>query len=495
MSELNFEDNRYSKTLINFFSDFELERKQSDITLFDYLKKKEVLFKPKDAPKKSKEKIEELRVDDRSPFIVIGIAIATGVLLLAAGVSLIFIFPDAGIVGAIFVVLMLISFYLIYTGIRNALTNIIIFNDRLLFRRPLWRQKIRWREVVSVELYWKEVITKQKNFWGFYKETGRETVGVIMEFCSFKRCKKLDLQTFGIHDGGSVVTRILQYLRFYNPDAIIPEDFVKILEHPDYQLPGMSRQQLINHNIKLSYQLLAKNPGKALELAFGILILDDKNPDGWKLAALLLSEIFPVESFQFFDKAFDYYPDDPELSFAKGLTYEKLENKEKATELYLKTLERDPGHIQAITNYKKLTGEEPPVSSKFEFDYELTISKPVSITKEDISVLEDLISYEKKIPISDLITWSSWEKEKVIKIATIHLGFIVDGEDLVKDAVESKRRLNIIRIRSILSDKKEVDIEDIEALTKLPREDIIAIAENDLDYIFKKGKIKQKKKK
>ncbi|MHA1501912.1 MAG: tetratricopeptide repeat protein [Candidatus Heimdallarchaeota archaeon] len=517
MSKYDFENLQLSNDLSNFLKDFMKEKTRTGITLLEYFKVKGILFKPKTIPEESKVKIEQLRANEFNPILVTVLSIVFGLGVIVGAGALIFSFISDDDLGMpLFFLAFIGGISIIYFGLRSALTNVIIFNDRLLFRKPLRRYKVFWHEIQRVNLKEKEKVTKSKNFWGTWKETGRETVGMIMEITLVNNSvKNLDLEAYGVHSGAPLVTRILQYMLFYNPNVIIPNELRKILQHPGMQLPGISKAQQIIKNINLSNQYFSSNPGKALELAFSIIIEDEVNPYGWKLAALLLCLIMPDEAFPFLDVAFSILPNDPDLYNAKGRAYEVLEGYDTASEMYLAALKANPHHTQAFENYKRITGEDPPIAKQThrqrtqkasKQSSQLTSSinsyvepeapkpKNIVVKRGDINEIKKLIG-EEKAEISNLVTLSGMPKDKVIKIATKHLGFVENGALLVKDIEESQYRLNIERIQQIIGNKKEVDIEYIEVLTKLPQVEIIVIVENELGFIYKNGKIKQKKKK
>ncbi len=84
-------------------------------------------------------------------------------------------------------------------------------------------------------------------------------------------------------------------------------------------------------------------------------------------------------------------------------------------------------------------------------------------------------------------------REKVIKIASLHLGMKVKDNKLVKieELQVSDDRATLERIKYLIGNETEVYLDYLIVIANLPKEQIIKIVTQDLGYIIKDDKVIQ----
>ncbi len=84
-------------------------------------------------------------------------------------------------------------------------------------------------------------------------------------------------------------------------------------------------------------------------------------------------------------------------------------------------------------------------------------------------------------------------REKVIKIASLHLGMNVKDNKLVKieELQVSDDRATLERIKYLIGNKIAVYLDYLIVITNLPKEQIIKIVTQDIGYIIKDDKVIQ----
>ncbi|MGC9778418.1 MAG: hypothetical protein HZR80_04190 [Candidatus Heimdallarchaeota archaeon] len=84
-------------------------------------------------------------------------------------------------------------------------------------------------------------------------------------------------------------------------------------------------------------------------------------------------------------------------------------------------------------------------------------------------------------------------REKVIKIASLHLGMKVKDNKLVKieELQVSDDRATLERIKYLIGNETEAYLDYLIVIANLPKEQIIKIVTQDLGYIIKDDKVIQ----
>ncbi len=476
MQKSRFRQLDLSEDVTEFFDDFELEKVSSGISLLEFFQLKGILFNPSKI-EDSEEKIEELRVTGNpKQTIIMSLVCGLGVIVLGIIIAAVIAIEDFAIV--VVMLGFLIGATIIFFGIRNALTNVIVYSDRLVFRKLLGGAKVYWHEIRSIDVRSKVQITKQKNFWGVYKETGRKTVGVILDIYMVDKKVSLDLEAYGLQSGQYILKKIFDYMIYFNPKI---------------QFPSRDDRNQIQQAITNAYAQINSNPSKAFELAIGLLVLDDRDPNIWKILALLITNIMPEEAFPFIETALSLVPKDADLWNAKGLVYEHLGGNDLALEAYGQAIAIEPRHTFADNNLRRLTGQDPiPNIQPIQFvmptsevhSMEALPKIEIKVTVKDIKQIEKIIGKQDRISVAHLIKLTGLYKSKIIKIATEHLHFILEGDVLVKDpeALIKEQKVKVERVKHIIESQKDVPLGYLEIVLKLPRDVIIDIVKNELGY-------------
>ena len=341
MNETKYKTLSLPLKIRKLFDEFVFVREESGISLLDFFKRRGIIYDPHFTTKLDEDKkiLEEFRASSSPRSTLIWTIVCGLGLILGVGfISFRFMNPDSDWTYLVFAMGFFGGIGIIVFGLRQALTRIIIYTDKLVFMRPLSTRRISWREIVKVDIRKKEIVTKQKRMIIGYKEINRRDAGFILDIYLPNEVKSLDLETYGMESGSILLKKLFEYM---------------ILLAPQAKIPGLIDREETNNLISKAFQMMNKDIGMAFELGLDALIADDKNPFVWKLIAIILVSIMPDESFLFLDVALELNPKDPDLWNSRGLAYEQLDSNEKAIEAFQYAYSIQPTHSFARNNLQR----------------------------------------------------------------------------------------------------------------------------------------------
>ncbi|NHJ84535.1 MAG: hypothetical protein FK734_03685 [Asgard group archaeon] len=427
MSYTNPKDYNLSKTLQDFLSDFEIAKKNSDISFLQYLREREILYNPIASQKESVEKIIDIGM---------------------------FILPTS------------------------------IYTDRFIIKKFLGQIKIFWRDIKRVSFRTNIVKRTVRGPLGgkHTKEFPAYFVDFILVDNSIINVDLNDLNGIGSVNKAEIIKQVIFYLRQFNPKA---------------KITGMRESFEHGEVIDEIYRALETNYGHALELSIDFLAKNEKNVEAWKLITLALLNFMPSEALLFINTALSMNSNDPDILVVLGEVHESLNNKESAIDVYKKALIIEPNHTKAKKRYHILTDKKPE-SSQEKHDDDSKIGDysygDIVVNNKEIETIKRLIGDQKQVYVSHLESITGMYEKKIIKIATEELSFTLNNDILIlKDDfdISSDHSLQVERVKHYIGSKKEVFLDYLEVILKIPRDELESIITNDLGLKIKGDKVIQ----